>query len=59
LDRGNVEGFVALFTEDALGLRIEFTGESSAQGLSAPFTFSACDGASPAHVMQYYCVRKT
>jgi uncharacterized protein (TIGR02246 family) len=75
LDRGDVEGFVALFTDDALytngprvlrggqqirqfyidrtrdgprtsrhfvsGLRIEFTGESSARGLSAAFTFSA------------------
>jgi ketosteroid isomerase-like protein len=75
LDRGNVEGFVALFSEDALythgprvlrgiqqirqfyidrtrdgprtsrhftqGLRIEFTGTSSARGLSAAFTFSA------------------
>lgn len=75
LDRGDVEGFVALFTGDALytngprvllgerqirqfyidrtrdgprtsrhfvqGLRIEFTGESSARGLSAAFTFSA------------------
>jgi hypothetical protein len=75
LDRGNVEGFVALFTKDALytngprvlrgeaqirqfyvertrdgprtsrhftqGLRIEFTGGSSARGLSAAFTFSA------------------
>lgn len=75
LDRGDVEGFVALFTKDALytngprvlrgeeqirqfyvdrtrggqrisrhftqGLRIEFTGESSARGLSAAFTFSA------------------
>ena len=80
LDRGNVDGFVALFTEDALyangprvlrgereirqfyidrtrggprtsrhftqGLRIEFTGESSAKGLSAAFTFSA-DGSPP------------
>jgi uncharacterized protein (TIGR02246 family) len=75
LDRGNVEGFVGLFTQDALytngprvlrgseqirqfyldrnrdgprtsrhftqGLRIEFTGEASARGLSAAFTFSA------------------
>ena len=80
LDRGNVEGFIALFTEDAIythgpralrgapqirqfyldrtrngprisrhftqGLRIEFTGERSARGLSAAFTFSA-DGAPP------------
>jgi pimeloyl-ACP methyl ester carboxylesterase len=77
LDRGNVEGFVALFTADALytngprvlrgepqirqfyldrtrngprtsrhftqGLRIEFTGDTSARGLSAAFTFSAQD----------------
>jgi hypothetical protein len=76
LDRGDVDGFTALFTPDALytngprvlhgepqirqfymdrtrdgprtsrhftqGLRIEFTGESSARGLSAAFTFSAC-----------------
>jgi uncharacterized protein (TIGR02246 family) len=75
LDRGDVEGFVALFTDDALytnglrvlrgvaqirqfymdrtrdgprtsrhftqGLRVEFTGENSARGLSAAFTFSA------------------
>jgi uncharacterized protein (TIGR02246 family) len=75
LDRGDVEGFVALFTADALytngprvlrgeqqirqfyidrtrdgprtsrhfahGLRIKFTGERSARGLSAAFTFSA------------------
>jgi ketosteroid isomerase-like protein len=80
LDRGNVEGFVALFTEDALythgprllrgeqqirqfyldrtrngprtsrhftqGLRIEFTGEMSARGLSAAFTFAA-EGSPP------------
>jgi hypothetical protein len=79
LDRGNVEGFVSLFTEDALysngpralrgeqqirqfyldrtrngprtsrhftqGLRIEFTGEKSARGLSAAFTFSAVGSA--------------
>ncbi len=75
LDRGTVEGFVVLFTPEALytngprilrgeeqirefylgrtrdgprtsrhlvsGLRIEFTGETSARGLSACLTFSA------------------
>jgi ketosteroid isomerase-like protein len=75
LDRGNVDGFLALFTADALyshgprvlhgeqqirqfyidrtrdgprtsrhftqGLRVEFTGENSARGLSAAFCFSA------------------
>jgi uncharacterized protein (TIGR02246 family) len=80
LDRGNVEGFVSLFTDDALythgprvlrgeqqirqfyidrtrngprtsrhftqGLRIEFTDEKSARGLSAAFAFSA-DGPPP------------
>ena len=80
LDRGNVEDFVALFTEDAhysngprvlrgerqirqfyidrsrtgprtsrhfiQGLRIEFTDEKSARGLSAAFTFAA-DGSPP------------
>jgi ketosteroid isomerase-like protein len=80
LDRGTVEGFVALFTDDALytngprmlrgelqirqfyldrtrngprtsrhfthGLRIEFTGESTARGLSAAFAFAA-DGSPP------------
>lgn len=80
LDRGSVEGFVALFTSEAVytngsrvlrgeqqirqfyidrtrdgprtsrhftqGLRIEFTGESSARGLSAAFAFAA-DGAPP------------
>jgi hypothetical protein len=75
LDRGNVEGFVALFTGDALytngprivrgaaqlcefylgrtkdgprtsrhitsGLRIEFTGDATARGLSVCLTFSS------------------
>ena len=80
LDRGTEEGFVALFTDEALyihgprvlrgaqqirqfyrdrtrngprtsrhfthGLRVEFTGEASARGLSAAFVFAA-DGTPP------------